>query len=335
MADSNSPPILEWLREQGRGLSLDKALIREAQEELGPYFGLPPGVQPAYVFAHPGPYYLAFSEPGWRYFVDQHVDAFSRAGLMSGSVVDVAVSFHLVPAGLAYEQAVRRIGATVVPGGAGQHREHATALDRLGIDWLIGFGSFLEQVVGEARTGEVAGVIAVGEPVGRDSPLRRAKCFAQTYGTAEAGPVAVTCDHGNFHPIRPATVRAGEPAQGDTALAEILIDLPDRPDLPFDGFATGDYSHWFECPCRSGVAFDTPQRRSGAIHRSRGIFFTDGDVAGVLATAGYQGGFKVQVENVVDRPRLLLDTPTAVPSETIVEALRERTRLRFEVQPVR
>jgi len=326
-------PFFDWLRAHRPGADADgfnKADLREAQAELGPMCLLPPGASVAYVFAHPGPYFVPFSVEGWAFFVQQHVEAFAAAGVTAGSVVDVAVSFHLVPAGLAYEQALRSLGCTVVPGGAGQHAEHAALLQPLAVDWVIGFTSFLETVVAAAPDGvRLRGAVAVGEPVPPASALRvAAERVSQTYGTAETGPVAVSCDAGAFHALSSAGIRFSPDG-------ELIVDVPGRPDGPMVGFRTGDHSEPVDCSCGRGVGFLPPVRPDTSTHRARGVFFTDDDVARALQAAGYDGPFRVAVTDVAARPFLaLLPGPggPVLEAEDVVRVLQERLRLRFVVE---
>jgi phenylacetate-CoA ligase len=346
-------PFYEWLasrRQHNQNFWFRKEDIREAQAALGPFCLMRKDFSSRFFFCHPGPYYLAYSPLGWDYFVATHRDAFREVGITSKDVVDVSVSFHFVVAGLAYTAALAQIGATVLPGGPGQHDEHARAICDAQVSWLIGFPSFVQRVV-QALPDDyrLRGVLCVGEaltPQVRELFASKVDQIALTYGTGESGPFAVGCSKGNFHLLPNSGFEIGfADADGKSIassdeVAELLFLDRQRPDAPLLGFGTGDLTRPILCSCgRGGLAFEAPSGRRGDLLRVRGHFVDPRDIRDVLAQFGHSDPIQIKMtvsETGEQEICVLLSggingAGTVRSPRYLEEALRARCRVRIRV----
>jgi phenylacetate-CoA ligase len=98
----------------------------------------------AHVFASPGPIF----EPVLKGDATGHgMDRmFGAAGIGVGDVALNTWSYHLVPAGLLFDQGLQAVGATVIPSGPGQTELQCSMIATLGVTAFLGSTAYFETV---------------------------------------------------------------------------------------------------------------------------------------------------------------------------------------------
>jgi len=176
-----------------------KDKLVEMQQQNPPFGGwlAVPVNQLQRVYLSPGPLYdpQAFND---EYATLAAQQAFQEIGLQSGDVAINTFLYHMVPAGLWLDEALKLAGVTVVPIGPGNSDLSLMAISSLKINVYVGTPSFLENILGKAaQMGIGPGVIPLkkaffsAEPY---FPTQRQKFegeyglrTSQAYGTADLG----------------------------------------------------------------------------------------------------------------------------------------------------
>jgi phenylacetate-CoA ligase len=235
------------------------------------------------VFQSPGPTYEPEShQPDyWRW-----EEALRAAGFQEGDLVLNAFGYHLTPAGAMFEEGLRAVGCTVLPGGVGNREQQVQALAALRITGYVGLPSYLKALFEKAQALDAALKInkafVSAEPL---PPTLRAYLNAQGvqvrqgYGTAECGNLGYECEQeqGWHVPknviIQICDLNSGEPLSSGEG-GEIVVTLF-NPDYALIRFGTGDLSalNRDPCPCgRSSPRLMGWQGRVGDAVKVRGMF---------------------------------------------------------------
>lgn len=248
----------------------------------------------AHVFQSPGPIY----EPGqvgadwWRLGRFLHA-----SGLGRGDIVQNCFSYHLVPAGMMFENAARAVGATVIPAGTGQTEMQVQAARDIGATAYAGTPDFLKIILEKAdEMGVALGITRAVVGGGALFPSLRAfyadrgiTC-RQCYATADLGNVAyesdalegMIVDEGVIVEIvRPGT---GDPVP-DGEVGEVVVTTL-TPDYPLIRFATGDLSAVLpgQSPCgRSNMRIKGWMGRADQTTKIKGMFVRPEQVAALVA----------------------------------------------------
>jgi len=240
---------LDSLSELARLPVLRKSDLVAAQKSAPP-FGRIAVSNAVHVFQSPGPIY----EPGgvshdwWR------AGRFLHAlGIGPGDIVQNCFSYHLVPAGMMFENAARAVGARVLPAGTGQTELQVRAAVDIGCTAYSGTPDYLKVILDKAdEMGERLKITraAVGGgalfPSLRSHYADRGIDCRQCYATADLGNVAyetealegMVIDEGVIVEIvRPGT---GDPVP-EGEVGEVVVTAL-NPDYPLIRFATGDLS---------------------------------------------------------------------------------------------
>jgi phenylacetate-CoA ligase len=159
-----------------------------------------------HVFFSPGPLY----EPsaGESAVMDTIRAMFAIAGFEAGDVVINAFGYHLIPTGLALDQVLTEIGATVIPAGVGSADLQLKMMLDLGVTAYAGTPSWLMALIEKAEEGgldfrsqfSLRKVLVSAEPL----PPAMRQAFVETYGltvtngygTAELGFLAYNTEGG-------------------------------------------------------------------------------------------------------------------------------------------
>ena len=143
------------------------------------------------IYQSPGP--INDPEPAvddyWRW-----EEALRAAGFQAGDVVLVALSYHMTPAANMAEEALRKIGAAVIPGGIGNQAQQIGLMQSVGANGYFGLPSYLKALFDKAAASDsplaVEHAFVFAEPL---PPSLRSELEAhgttvfQGYGTAECG----------------------------------------------------------------------------------------------------------------------------------------------------
>ena len=275
---------------------LRKSALVEAQGAQPPFGGLNATALADFehVFQSPGPIY----EPGrtardwWRLGRFLHASGIGR-----GDIVQNCFSYHLVPAGMMFENAARAVGATVLPAGTGQTELQVTAARDIGASAYAGTPDFLKIILEKADDMGVAlkitkAVVGGGAlfPSLRAFYAERGITCRQCYATADLGNIAyetdaldgMVVDEGVIVEIvRPGTddpVPEGE-------VGEVVVTSL-NPDYPLIRFATGDLSAVLEgpSPCgRTNMRIKGWMGRADQTTKIKGMFVRPEQVAALVA----------------------------------------------------
>jgi phenylacetate-CoA ligase len=158
-----------------------------------------------HVFLSPGPLY----EPsaGESAVMDTIRDTFAVAGFGAGDVVMNAFGYQLIPTGLALDQVLTEVGATVIPAGVGNADLQIKMILDLGVTAYIGTPSWLMALIEAAKERELdfdqfplKKALVSAEPL----PPALRQTFVEkyglhvtnAYGTAELGFLAYNTEGG-------------------------------------------------------------------------------------------------------------------------------------------
>jgi phenylacetate-CoA ligase len=181
------------------------AELQEADPPFGGFLAVPQE-DLDHIFLSPGPLY----EPhvGEHSGIDSIREILSIAGFSSGDVVLNAFGYHFIPSGILGDQALRKIGATVVPVGVGNPELQIKMMKDLKVTGFVGVPSWLItllQKIDESDlnffdefTLEKALVSAEPLPISlRQTLVEQYKLeITNAYGTAELGFLAYNNDGG-------------------------------------------------------------------------------------------------------------------------------------------
>jgi phenylacetate-CoA ligase len=281
---------------------IKKEQIREAHRLSPPFGGLITvpweGLQRVYV--SPGPIYDP--EPrGERRL--QEAKALYSLGFRKGDRVMVTLSFHLVPAGLLFDDALKGIGAIVIPSGVGNTDVQLGLMQDLQVTGYIGTAAFLLNLINIAKKMKV--------PFGEKILLKKALLTAErvpkslrkifeedygistgeAYGTAEVGMFAYECpEKSGMHVGEDVFVEIVDPATGikmpEGESGEIVVTHFSRT-FPLIRFGTGDISYMQpgQCPCgRSSPRLGGIVGRVGDSFKVRGMFLHEPQIQKVINT---------------------------------------------------
>lgn len=329
---------------------LRKDDLTELQKANPPFAGMltiPPG-QLRRIYQSPGP--INEPEPNiddyWRW-----EEALRAAGFQAGDIVLVALNYHLTPAANMAEEALRKIGAAVIPGGVGNQEQQIELMQSVGANGYFGLPSYLKALFDKAK--------AVGKPLA----IKRSFVFAeplppslrqelegygttvfQGYGTAECGNLGYEVDgyEGWRIPktsiIEICDINNGLPLKvGETG--EVVVTLLDK-HYALVRFGVGDLSAIIPESLTDGgdVRLQGWLGRVGSATKVRGMFLHPTQLANFLKSMPEVTAYQAVVTRHNHRDTLTL---AIVPQDDCdTEALasdlktKARTTLKFNLDKV-
>ncbi|MEW5762170.1 MAG: AMP-binding protein [Bacillota bacterium] len=333
----------------------DLTTIQQQSPPFGGLLGVPLG-ELERIYVSPGPIYdpQGKGEDYWRWR-----EALVAAGFGPGDIVVNTFSYHLTPAAMMFDSALRSLGAVVLPAGVGNAELLVRAMRDIGVTGFVGVPSFLYTLVKKAEELGYDGAV--------DLKLRKAFITAeklpeelrqtlderygvkvyQGYGTAEAGCVAFECPcRTGMHLARDVHVEICAPDTG-TPLpygtpGEVVVTVL-NPVYPLVRFGTGDLGVMTGAPCPCG---HTGPRLVGIYGRTaegvkvRGLFIYPGQVrelAARLAGVGRSQAVVTRDENFKDVLTLRIEPASGcqVPdAAAIARQAKEYLRLTVGVEMV-
>jgi len=181
-----------------------------------------------HVFFSPGPLY----EPsaGESSVMDSIRETFAIAGLAAGDVVINTFSYHLIPTGLALDEVLTEMGATVIPAGVGNADLQVKMMLDLGVTAYVGTPSWLMALIrnAEEKGLDVRGQFSLRKALVSAEPLpptlRQALVetyglrVTNAYGTAELGFLAYSTEEGlAMHLLKTPIIQVVNPETGQSA----------------------------------------------------------------------------------------------------------------------
>jgi len=333
-----------------------KADLKTIQKSELPFGGLaaaPPRAMRR-IYVSPGPTYdpEGREESHWRW-----EKAFIAAGFRPGDIVQNTFMYHFSPAGLMFDEALIRIGCTVVPAGVGNTEMQAQVMRDLCVTGYVGTPSFLMTVLEKGKEmGIVPGnglclqVALVAAEMLPESLRRRFQeefdiQVRQAYGTADAGSLGYECFEGQgmhipdeiiLELVDPVT----EEPVGPGKIGEVVVTLPNET-YPLVRFATGDLSVVTNesCPCgRTSGRLLRIVGRIDQLTKVKGIFVHPEQVGQIEKKVPEVYALQLVITRVGHEDQMEIQvvlTGGATPSDEIrtriSETAREVTRLRGEV----
>ncbi len=241
------------------------------------------------IFISPGPIYEPIQTASIKWFAK----AFYAAGFRNGDIVVNTFTYHMSPAGILFQEALRDCGATVVPMGTGNTDIQIQTMHDLKATGFVGTPSFLIAIIKRAEE--------AGYNFCQDFSLKRAwftgemlppslrETFEETYQIATFQTYAVTETGGaltyecqeksGMHFMDDYVIEIVDPETGrqlgPREVGEVVVTPIHNKMWGIIRFGTGDLSSFITDPCPCGR---TANRLIGIIGRSsdavkvRGMF---------------------------------------------------------------
>ncbi len=291
-----------------------KEQLLEMQRENPPFGGwlaVPPETV-EHVFVSPGP---LFEPEGSEFPEEWRSDVFAELHMGPGDIVFNTFMYHLTPAGLRLDAAVRATGATVVPSGPGNTDYHVEIMMKLGVTGYVGTPGFLKIIFERAaETGIAAADIPVKKALFSAEPyppsLRAyfeegfGMRTAQTYATAELGIIAYdTSGEPGMKLSRTMIVEIADPATGRPVPpgepGQVVVTNFNKT-YPMIRLGTGDLSACVGEPDADGYYWRIKGwlGRVGDAVKVRGMFLHPVQLKGALAKFSQLGA----TQAVITRP---------------------------------
>ncbi len=331
---------------------LRKESLVEVQAQNPPFGGLlaVPLNHLKRIFQSPGPIYdpEGLAPDYWRWS-----EALRAAGFGPEDVVLNAFAYHLTPAGAMFEEGLRAVGCTIIPGGVGQQELQIRAMHDLGVTGYVGLPSYLLALLKRAREMDMAlqvrKAFVTAEPL---PPSLRQELHAygvevvrQGYGTAECGNLGYECEYedGWHIPegvlVQICDINTGQPLPPGQ-VGEIVVTLFQR-EYALIRFGTGDLSvlNTEPCPCgRSSPRLMGWRGRVGDAVKVRGLFVHPHQLQKMMQRFPEVERWQAVVhrEAHVDQMTLKIVAPSSPPEldDALRQAAREILKLRITVKRV-
>jgi phenylacetate-CoA ligase len=236
------------------------------------------------IYVSPGPIFEPSLAGGGGHGLDL---LFKAAGVGAGDIILNTWMYHLVPAGLLFDEAAQAAGATVIPGGVGNTELQAQIIVETGVTSICastGFFLTLADKVIETygRDAWTVKTAFLGGEMG-DWMAKRRRIEADygvstwaAYATADLGLVAYE-DGGEGYVVHPdRVVQICDPVSGEQvsqgAPGEVVVTARDAT-WPMIRFGTGDSAFALESNADGSVSrISALQGRVGAAVKVREIF---------------------------------------------------------------
>lgn len=335
---------------------LTKMQIIEDQREHPP-FGRLLAVKPEElirIYWSPGPELIVFTPEDYAYVVDLAAKAFYTCGVRPEDVVNVTCTYHWVIAGTVIDEAFRRIGCAVIPGGAGQSRMHVEVMRATRTTVLFAFFTFAEELgkvameigLDPARDLSLRLAIVTGEVRARTLRRELERTFGfqtrEIYGTSEVPFVAAECPEGGGMHVDPRFIvevldpHTQRPVPEGERGELVVTDLMKRAQ-PSIRYRTGDITEGLDgapCPCgRTTPRIGPILGRVGQIPRVKGLFIVPREVEEVIGQHPELGRFQLVVDRpgIRDRLTVKIELKGAADESSLKEVLARELKEKIRV----
>ncbi len=335
---------------------LTKMQIIEDQREHPP-FGRLLAVKPEElirIYWSPGPELIVFTPEDYAYVVDLAAKAFYTCGVRPEDIVNVTCTYHWVIAGTVIDEAFRRIGCAVIPGGAGQSRMHVEVMRATRTTVLFAFFTFAEELgkvameigLDPARDLSLRLAIVTGEVRARTLRRELERTFGfqtrEIYGTSEVPFVAAECPEGGGMHVDPRFIvevldpHTQRPVLEGERGELVVTDLMKRAQ-PSIRYRTGDITEGLDgapCPCgRTTPRIGPILGRVGQIPRVKGLFIVPREVEEVIGQHPELGRFQLVVDRpgIRDRLTVKIELKGAADESSLKEVLARELKEKIRV----
>jgi phenylacetate-CoA ligase len=329
-----------------------------ADQAADPPYGTMLGAPEADVvrqYIGPGPQTTYFTAGDYNATVDNAAWAFWTMGFRREDVVDNTIMYHWVIAGTTIDEAYRRIGCAVIPGGIGNPQMHLDVMKWSKVTGLFSFPTFLDEIgakatelgIDPARELNLRVSCISGELRSADAKERMEAFWGmkvrELYGGAEVPFTAAESDCGGgmhlnpdfiFEVVHPETrepVAAGEPG------VLVVTDLQKQA-YPMIRYFTSDITEFYDpAPCECGRTTGKIGRilgRHGDIPRVKGLFLVPTQVKEALSHAGVDAPFQLVVERPGNQDVLTIKIEGEVDAHAAARSVKETTRLTPTIESV-
>ncbi len=326
-----------------------------------PPFGgmVPEGAKLNRIYISPGPIYDPEGDEDdyWKL-----KSIFINTGFLPTDKVVVTFSFHLVPAGIFCDNALREIGCTTIPTGIGNTEIQIQTLKNLQATGYVGTPSFLHMLIKKAeemgfdwnRDFNLELAVVAGEMLPQSIRKELENNYnimvRQFFATADAGGIAYECGYKcGLHYSEYRLVEIVDPNTGKHCKpgepGELVISTLANRTYPLIRFGTGDLVEHSEEKCECGrTAFRITKilGRVDMVTKVRGMFIHPGQVQELIRRFHYieKGKMVITRENDYDIMTFLAELeegmePTETLTENILNAIRDIFKLRGEVKFVK
>ncbi len=326
--------------------------LQRANPPFGGFLTVPPESLQR-IFFSPGPIYDP--QASTEEVSGAAATAFSALGFTKGDRVMNTFSYHLVPAGLLLDEALRQLGATVVPTGTGMTELLLQIMRDLKVTGYVGTPSFLMTLIKKAEE--------LGYDFRRDFEVKRALVSAEMlppslrrsfeedygisisdcYGTADLGLLGYQCSHKvGMHIPEDMIVEIVDPATGKQLgpgeVGEVVV-TPFNRTYPLIRFGTGDLSCYTDepCPCgRTSYRLLGILGRVGDAVKVRGMFVHPRQMEEAISRFPQISRFQVIIGRVGHRDEMTLrvelaqDVDREQLSQSIDRSIQEVCRLKVD-----
>jgi len=302
------------------------------------------------IFLSPGPIFDPEdrSDDYWGW-----TEGFYASGFRTGDVAQITFNYHLNPAGLMFEEPLKKLGCAVVPAGPGNINTQLDIMQKLRVTGFVGTPSYLMHLAQKAEENglnlrkdlylEVAFV--TGEKFSEKMRSTLEKKFdlimRQGYGTADVGSVGYECFHKTgLHISNRAYVEICHPDTGiplkDGEVGEIVVTAFNKT-YPLIRLATGDlaYIDRSPCPCgRTSPRLGNIVGRVDTTARIKGMFVYPHQVEQVMAGFEEVKRWQIEVTNPggLDEMTLLIEAGNFKREDELLHTFREKIKLRPELK---
>ncbi len=226
--------------------------LQQADPPFGGFLAVP-FEEIQHVFFSPGPLYEPHA--GESAVADTVREMLAIAGFEAGEVVINTFGYHLIPTGLAIDQALRDIGAKVIPAGVGNADLQIQMMRDLGVTGYVGTPSWLMALIQKAEEmGLDFGQLSLRKALVSAEPLppglrqtlveKYGLRVTNAYGTAELGFLAY--DTEGSLPMRlleTSIIQVADPETGEPvtsgAVGEVVVTTFNET-YPLIRLGTGD-----------------------------------------------------------------------------------------------
>ncbi len=329
---------------------IHKKDLPSIQAKNPPFGGLlaVPVTSLSHIYSSPGPIYdpEGRDENYWNW-----KEILVGAGFKEGDVVINTFSYHMVPGGYMFDEALRSLGCTVVPTGVGNTEDQVRLMKNLPVTGFMGMASFLLRIGEKAlEMGEdpksfgLEVALVTAEVLTEEMRSKVEDMFGitlrQCFGVADLGGAAYECYHKNgMHVASNVLIQICDPETGkvlpDGQVGEIVITPLTNRVYPIIRFGTGDLSYIMEGECPCGRTLPRIGRILGRVDdvvKVKGMFVHPQQVEETLRPFGVKG--KLIVTREKERDKLKLIVEEGVDPNALGKRFLEVAKLRAVVEVV-